>query len=288
LTSTPFPGRLRTIPPKPDSPIVGEVLMRRDRSIQDVVLERRPRTPITVHVPVGTVVKEMRGLAPVAADLVTDPALKSQVAPMTVHQVAAHSELMGSLSEAAQQAINGAVAAALVPDLFSHTVRGADNGVFDYTIKRGLTEIRVTSPIGAAEQMSVTASGLATSKSVVVVSAETPKTVDLHLRHKLGVGPDHLAITVHGVPVAAGAPIQLNAKPGLGGVEIVAGNAQVDLAVSVEAVVGGRQVANAYTVPLQGGARINPAPMLNTGTLQVSRIDTVFGPALSKALLTAH
>ncbi|GAB3858999.1 hypothetical protein GCM10028801_19730 [Nocardioides maradonensis] len=280
-------GRIIDIPAKPDSPMVGEVLMRRGRSIQDVVLQRRPTFPVSVHTPVGSLVNLQRGLAPVAADMVADVELGNQIAPMTVHQVAANKELMGSLSEAAQVAINGTIAA-LLSDEFTHTVRGADNGRFDYTIKQGLTEIHVGSAITAAEQMSVRVSGLATSKSVVEVTSPVAKTIDLRVHHKLGVGPDHLGITVSGIPIAPDASVVVNPKPGLGGLEIVAGGTtQVDLAVTVDTVLGGRPVTQRFTVPMQGGARINPAPVVDQGALQVAQIDAVFGPALSKAVIAA-
>ena len=127
--------------------------------------------------------------------------------------------------------------------------------------------------------------GVGTSKSMLTLAGATDKAVTIRIEHKLGVGADRIGILIEHIPLTQGNTIELNAKPGLGGVEVVAGGQTVDVAVQVDAVIDGRTISNQFSVAMQDGIRLSPASMLTQGTLHVARIGQLFGPTLSKVLV---
>jgi hypothetical protein len=263
-------------------PIVGELLLRRGRSIDDVALgRRRTRLPIG-HLPINQVAKSARGK--VGAVLAQDPKLLAAVGNHTVNDVLANPDLLNRLTPHARELVAGLRAAAASQD-FTHTVRGKRNGSFEYVLKSGLSQVHVTSPLGSGEQAAVRVQSLGTSRTVLGLTGQKDKQATVRVDQKLGVTGDRLAITVDGVPVAAEKPVQINARPGLGGVEVVADGSEVNVDVRVEAVVAGRTVSRRYAVPLHGGVRISPAGVLAHGGLAVSRIQQVFGPAVNRRVV---
>jgi hypothetical protein len=103
--------------------------------------------------------------------------------------------------------------------------------------------------------------------------------------HKLGVAGDHVRVTIDDIVTEAGKGIQLNLRPGLGGLEIVGPSGSSKLPVKVEAVIGGKKMSEKFTVPMDGGARLKLSTVLSKGALGVSRIDKLFGPAKEVRLI---
>jgi hypothetical protein len=119
---------------------------------------------------------------------------------------------------------------------------------------------------------------LGTSASHVDIKADRDKKFRLEVSNKLGVAGDHVRVAIDQLPAEANKPLQLNLKPGLGGLELVTTAGSAKASVSVDAVIGGKTVKSTFTVPIDGGARLKLSTILSNGTLGVSRIDRLFGP----------
>jgi len=269
-------------------PVVGEVLLRRRTSVRDVTLGVRP--PIRAGLGSITLKQVASGAVTrsrVAGALAQDPAVSGTLGDATVHEVLQDARLVARLTPAAQAAIGALQVAATASD-YVHEVRAVRAGNLDYAVRDGLSKLHLTAPVGSGETASLALSGLGTARTVLGVTAQHDKAASVRIDQKLGVTGDSLRLTLDGVPLAGGQAAQINAKPGIGGVEVVSGGAHVDVAVSVEAVVGGRATSHRFSVPLQDGVRIDPASVLSAGGLGVSRIGQVFGPSLSKSVLPSQ
>jgi hypothetical protein len=271
---------------RPDGPISGELHLRHAQAVRDTVLSKRrrivvgPRIGLEVESHVLTALKATPMFEKVLA---ADPATALAVGARTPQSTLADPALMKRLDPGIIGALKGLIAP--VDTDFIHHFTGKRQGTFDYAIKSGLTTIHVSTPIDAGEQASVQLVGLGTSKSVVTLAAAQAKSATIRIEHRLGIGSDRLGITLDGLPLARGADIQVNAKPGLGGVEVTAGRQAVDVAVTIDGVINGRPVGQRFSVGLEGGIRIKPASMLSQGSLQVAKIAQLFGPSLGSSVV---
>ncbi|GMA23376.1 hypothetical protein GCM10025864_11350 [Luteimicrobium album] len=266
-------------------PVVGEVKLRRRATVQDVTLGVRP--PITVVLGSVTLKQVASGgvtRSKVATALAQDPAVSGALGDATVHEVVANPKLVAKLTPAAQAAL-GALQLAATESDYVHQVKAVRAGNLDYAVRHGLSKLHVTAPVASGETASLALSGVGTARTVLGVTAQHDKAAHVRIDQKLGVTGDSLTLVLDGVPLAGGQAAQINAKPGIGGVEVVSGGAHVDVTVSVEAVVGGRTTSHRFSVPLQNGVRIDPASVLAAGGLGVSQIGQMFGPSLSKSVV---
>jgi hypothetical protein len=163
-------------------------------------------------------------------------------------------------------------------------VRGLRNGSLGYALKRGLTEVRVVTDQQGSELHTIGASDLGSSKGVVSLTASRDKTATVQLSHKLGVKHDHLKIRLEGVPVKAGKPLAINSRPGLGGLEIV-GSAEANASMLVEARIDGKTIVRRSTLPMSDGVRVKVSQVLSDSTVNVSRIEQIFGPVRSSHVI---
>ncbi|MGC5167978.1 LamG-like jellyroll fold domain-containing protein [Luteimicrobium sp. DT211] len=274
--------------PAQSRPVVGELRLRRRASVRDVTLGVRP--PIRVVLGSVTLKQVAAGgvtRSRVAAALAQDPAVHGTLGDATVHEVVSNPKLVARLGTTAQAAL-GALQLAAASSDYVHQVRAVRAGSLDYAVRHGLSKLHLTAPVASGETASLALSGVGTARTVLGVTAQHDKAASLRIDQKLGVTGDSLRLTLDGVPLTGGQAAQINAKPGIGGVEVVSGGAQVDVTVSVEAVVGGRSTSHRFSVPLQDGVRIDAASVLAAGGLGVSRIGQVFGPSLSKSVLPSQ
>jgi len=109
----------------------------------------------------------------------------------------------------------------------------------------------------------------------------------LEVANKLGVAGDHVRIAVERIPVSGAAPLQLNLKPGLGGLELMTGGSRVDARIEVTAVIDRKTIRRSFRLPLEGGARLKLSNVLSQRTLGVSRIDNLLGPARDVKIITS-
>jgi hypothetical protein len=269
---------------RPVRPVVGELHLRRRSSVRDVTLGIRPKRVVLGSVTLKQVAAGGVTRSKVATALAADPAVKGALGDATVHEVASNPKLIAKLGPTAQAAIGALQLAATSAD-YVHQVKAVRAGTFDYAVKHGLSQLHVTAPISAGDTTSVQLQGIGTTRAVLGVTAQHDQQASVRIDQKLGVTGDSLAITLDGVPFTGGQLAQINAKPGIGGVEVVSGGAHVDVTVSVEAVVAGRTTSRRFSVPLQDGVRIDPGAVLAAGGLGVSQIGQVFGPAVAKSVV---
>jgi len=196
----------------------------------------------------------------------------------TVHHIANDRSLMRELSPDARELIRAA-ATQPRPGDFRHRTVGLRRGGFQYAVKHGLSEIRIESSTAKGEVTQVDLGDMGTSTNTVNVKADRDKEIRLEVSNKLGVAGDHVRVKIDRIPVQANKALELNLKPGLGGLELVTTTATSKAPVSVEAVIGGKKIQSTFTVPIDGGARIKLSTILSKGALGVSRIDRLFGPA---------
>jgi hypothetical protein len=70
----------------------------------------------------------------------------------------------------------------------------------------------------------------------------------------------------------------MNLKPGLGGLELLASNQQATTMVTLDATIDGKKTIRRFGMPLTGGLRLKTSQLLSDTTINVSRIDQLFGP----------
>ncbi|GAA3762686.1 hypothetical protein GCM10022240_14010 [Microbacterium kribbense] len=275
-----------------EDPIAGGLLLRPGQPIQDVVLTVRPRRvfvpPITTvdltARPSGRTAPEPldeRTVTPAhRAALLTalqkDPQAARVVAARSPHNVLADPIASARLEPAVIAALRSQTAATGSDFVHRVTGTGAD---LDCTVRYGLAEIRVTSPLAAGERSEVTVTGLGTAKAVVGLTAATAKAASVRIDHRLGVGGDHLSIRFDRLPVGPGADLQVNVKPGIAGVDVLAGGAHLDVPVSIQGVIAGRPIGGQFSVRLDDGIRLAVSSMIDSGALRVGQIAALFAPA---------
>ncbi|MEJ7791982.1 MAG: hypothetical protein WKF65_08440 [Gaiellaceae bacterium] len=207
-------------------------------------------------------------------------------AERALYHLASDREALRRLPSAAREII-GAAAGSAIPGDFRHTVVGRRRGTFAYAVKRGLTEFRLGSPVAPAERLQLAIDRLGTSANVVEIRADRDRVVRLEVTNKLGVAGDYLRIAVAQIPVASGLPLQLNLKPGLGGLELLTGGAPVEARIEVTAVIDSRTIRRSFRLPIEGGARLKVSNVLSQKTLGVSRIDNLLGPARDHRIVSS-
>lgn len=173
------------------------------------------------------------------------------------------------------------------PVEFIHTVTGIRRGKFQYLFKSGLSELTLSSTLERGERAQVQVGDLAASGGEVHLTSMREKLVKLVLKNKLGIGGDYVQLTVDRIPLSASQPLQLNPKPGIGGIELVGQLADSDALVSVEGLVAGKKFDRQFKVPLGAGVSLEPSVAISQKTLAVASIAQLFGDAVGGKLIKA-
>ena len=271
----------RAFQPKPKGTIAGEVLVRRFAASRDAITDPVLSGAAMAHASIAALTEDRR-FRPLAAALARQPAALRALAPRTVSHVANDDRAMATLDREARGLV-GRLASLSRTNDFVHTIQAVRQGNLSYTMKHGLSEIRLHSSVSRAENTEVQMRDPGTSKHAITVKAGTDKSLTVQIENKLGVGNDRFGMTVSDIPLERAGQVEINARPGIGGVDVVAGGGQRASAnVSIDAKVDGRSVKRSFAVPIEGGIRVNPASVLAESRLDVSRIDRLFGPALSR------
>jgi hypothetical protein len=103
----------------------------------------------------------------------------------------------------------------------------------------------------------------------------------------LGAGRDYLRMTIDNVPLTAGSDLQINIKPGIGGVELVAAGQPINSVVSFEYLRGRTSLVSKFQLNGKDGLRFAPSTFITSNQLKVSRINTLFGESLGGTLVKA-
>jgi len=173
---------------------------------------------------------------------------------------------------------------AISPNFIHHTqvVRG---GQFEFALKQGLSQLAVTAPAETGELHVVKVMDLGTHSNAITLTGYRDKVVSLQVHNKLGLTRDYLRMQVDNIPVAAGGDLQLNIKPGIGGVELVSAGQPIQATVSFEYVQGGASLSSKFAVDGQDGLRILPSTFITDNLLKVSRIVSLFGETLASTVV---
>ena len=173
---------------------------------------------------------------------------------------------------------------AISPNFIHHSqvVRG---GHFQYALKQGLSQMLVTAPADSGELHVVRVKDLGTHSNVVTLTGYRDKLFSLSVHNKLGVSNDYLRVQVDDIPLTAGGDLQLNVKPGIGGVELVSAGQVIEATVRFEYASRGASLDSTFAVSGQDGVRILPSTFITDNQLKVSRITHVFGPSLNSTIV---
>lgn len=279
-------GASRPVKCRGKGTVAGELLMRRRLDSEDTVVgPAGVDLSVLAHLPLSALTAT-RSLRAIHSAVFGERRPSGPVADRALYHLAQDSAALRKLSPAARKVVRTAAGSALPGD-FRHSIVGLRRGRFNYGVKHGLSEFRLDSSLAASERLQLAVDRLGTSANAVEVKASRDKVVRLEVANKLGVAGDHVWITVDQVPVAAATPLQLNLKPGLGGLELITGGMRVDARVELTAVVDRKTIRRSFRLPLEGGARLKLSNVLSQRTLGVSRIDNLLGPALDLEIITS-
>lgn len=269
-------GRRTTLRSK--GTVAGEILMRRHLDTgEGVVGPAGVDVAVLSHLPLSALTST-RSLRAIHTALFGELRPTARLADRTLYYLANDPKAMRALGAAARKVIRDVVSDALPGD-FRHTIAGLRRGAFNYAVKHGLSEFRLDSSLMLSEQMQVAVDRLGTSTNTVRVKGNRDKTMKLEVANKLGVAGDHVQMIVDRVPLSAAADLQLNLKPGLGGLELLTSGERVEARVEIRAVIDRKTIRRSFRLPVEGGARLKLSNVLSQKTLGVSRIDNLFGPA---------
>jgi hypothetical protein len=266
--------------------VAGEILMRRHLDSDDkVVGPAGVDHSELAHLALGELTAS-RSFRAIHSAVFGERRPTGRFASRDLYHLAQDAAALRTLSPAARKTVRAAADSALPGD-FRHSIVGLRRGTFDYGVKHGLCEFRLGSSLVRSERLELAADRLGTSANAVQVKASRDKVVRLEVANKLGVAGDHVRIAVDQIPVSAAAPLQLNLKPGLGGLEVITGGTHVDARVEVTAVIDRKIIRRSFQLPLDGGTRLKLSNVLSQRTLGVSRIDNLLGPAREGEIITS-
>jgi len=266
--------------------VAGELLLRRRLdSDEKVVGPAGVDLSALAHLPLAELTST-RSFRAIHGALFGEKRPSGRAASRALYHLASDPAAMRKLSPDARKIVATAAKEALPGD-FRHSVAGLRRGSFDYAVKHGLTEFRLGSSLALSERMQVAVDRLGTSTNAVNVKANRDKVMRLEVANKLGVAGDHVRIAVERIPVSGTAPLQLNLKPGLGGLELMTGGSRVDARIEVTAFIDRKTIRRSFRLPLEGGARLKLSNVLSQRTLGVSRIDNLLGPARDVRIITS-
>jgi hypothetical protein len=270
------PSLVVPLRPARPRPIRGEVLLRRGSSSDVAVPSRRPAV---VASSVGLdAASRMSGMQIIADALAHDSTLRRRIGDRAAHRVLADSRTVATLGQATREAIETVAADGSVAD-FVHRIRGRRNGALRYAMKHGMSDVEVVSTTATNEVSAIQMERLGTSAAAIRVAGDRAKTVKVNVTHRLGAGTDRIRVSVDALPLNESNALEVNFRPGLGGLDVVALGQQVTVPVVIEGSIGGRVIQRAFQLPLEGGARVNISDALAGGGLSVSKIDRLYAPA---------
>ena len=255
--------------------ISGEVLMRQQPASQFTAVTPSVGQSAAVHLALGDMMRTTAGntLAVAMRDQAT--VLRS-IQDRRAHFVVNDAATMAKLTPAAQDLIRKIATAPNSTD-FRHNTRGLRNGSFAYAAKQVLSEFRVQSDIQSGEQHAMQVNDFGSSKSIVSLRTDRSKLTTVQIANQLGVKNDQLKITIENLPVEARKELLLNIRPGMGGFDLLTANQPATVTVTCDAIIDGKKITRKFGMPLEGGIRLKTSQLLSDTSINVSRIDKLFG-----------
>jgi LGFP repeat-containing protein len=278
--------RSRTVRRRGKGTIAGEILMRRHiDSDEQIVGPAGVDLSQLSHLPLEALTAS-RSFRAIHNALFDERRPSGRDASRTLYHLAQDSKAMRKLAPEVRKLVSTAAQSA-VPGDFRHSVVGLRRGAFAYGIKQGLSEFRLDSSLTISEKLDLAIDRLGTSTNSVEVKASRDKVMRLEIANKLGVAGDNVRITIDQIAFSNAAPLQLNIKPGIGGLEVMTGGERVNARLQVKALIDKKEIRRSFRLPLEGGMRLKLSNVLSQRTLGVSRIDKLLAPGKDVKIITS-
>lgn len=271
-----LPIRPRT--PRGKGSIGGEVLMRRlPEATRFVSRFAQIEAAATTHLSLRELIGN-NAAGELAARFRTQPVAFNKLLDRAPHYALNDPGLVRELTAEMRRGLTD-LARPIVSKTFNHSVSTKAGANFRYGVKHGLGEFRLESAAPQASSHAVDVTDLGTSRNTVNVATSHDRSVTIEFSSKLGVGQDNVRVTLSGVPVEATKKLKLNLRPGLSGLDLITTALSGSAMVTIDAVVDHRPISRRFRMPIAGGLRIKPAQAIADGTLTISNIGGLFGPA---------
>jgi hypothetical protein len=170
---------------------------------------------------------------------------------------------------------------------YVHVARGIERGPMEYGIKEGLSEILVRADTLPGDLDTIRVNDLGTHMRTLSITSSRDKVFAFHVHNRLGIGRDHLRMSIANVNLPAGKELRVNVKPGIGGVEMVADGVDLRADVELRYVRGSRSLEDRFAIKEHGGLRFVPSTYITANRLKVGRISKLFGDTEASRLLPA-
>lgn len=164
-------------------------------------------------------------------------------------------------------------------DAIRCALRGTSRPRLDAYYKQGLLGVQVQGAAAQGEQLALGFDRMSGRDNEVRLQSDRARTWTVGATQKLGGGRDFLKITLSGLAGEAARPVALNLQPGTGALDVLTPNAQAQVQVAVDGVVGGRAVKSLFNTALQGGQRLVLPDLADPGRLKLGNIEQLMGDA---------
>lgn len=134
--------------------------------------------------------------------------------------------------------------------------------------------------------MGLDVSGLGGQQPVTKILTQRDKTIDLEHLLRLGRSADFMRVRISNLPVRAALDMNVSIRPGLAAIDIITAGDRVDAQVQVETFPKGARTLRNFTVPMEGGLRVTPSTMLDSGVMKTASIGALFGDAGAPTLMS--
>ena len=137
------------------------------------------------------------------------------------------------------------------------------------------------------DQETIRVKDLGTHMKTISVSSTRDKPFRVLIDNHLGAGRDRLRIDIDGVKLPAGKELQINVRPGIGGVELVSSGQIIEANVQLHYVRHGMELRSKFALKERDGLRVMPSTYITSNKLKVSKIDALFGAPKDSKMVTA-
>lgn len=168
---------------------------------------------------------------------------------------------------------------------FVHKIKNVRPGDMDVVMKHGLNQIRIEAPMTHNEEHEIRVNDFGSHTNQIQLVSERAKQVRISIRNKIGVAGDFIELELRDIPIGTDAPLEMNIRPGIGGLDLVGPMVQTSIPVLVRSRIEGKSISREFNVSVNNGVRIKPASVLTENELTISTIGQLFGPILSSIKL---